>query len=114
MVLLLKTSGELRPKKNKVKIPQIKSDPQGNSQYIKTTVVCPYYISTGMFSGVSSKIIPILEPDFVATSVVDATLANKEIVLLPWWTTFLFMLKVGVCHVNRATLESLAVDIESG
>jgi len=66
---------------------------QGNSQYIKTTVVCPYYISTGMFSGVSSKIIPILEPDFVATSVVDATLANKEIVLLPWWTTYLFMLK---------------------
>ena len=105
-------SGELR-QKERVKTPQIKSDPQGNSQYIKTTVVCPYYISTGMFSGVSSKIIPILEPDFVATSVVDATLANKEIVLLPWWTTFLFMLKVGVCHV-LLTFESLAVDIESG
>ena len=26
--------------------------PQGHSDYIKTTVVCPYYISTGMFSGV--------------------------------------------------------------
>ena len=25
---------------------------QGHSDYIKTTVVCPYYISTGMFSGV--------------------------------------------------------------
>merc|ERR1719308_418411 len=29
---------------------------QGHSDYIKTTVVCPYYISTGMFSGVYSKI----------------------------------------------------------
>ena len=68
-------------------------------------MVCPYYISTGMFSGVSSKIIPILEPDFVATSVVDATLANKEIVLLPWWTTYLFMLKVGVsCPVDTRAI----------
>merc|ERR1711994_485700 len=25
---------------------------QGHSEYIKTTVVCPYYISTGMFAGV--------------------------------------------------------------
>merc|ERR1711970_626535 len=49
---------------------------QGHSDYIKTTVVCPYYISTGMFSGVYSKIIPILEPDFVADQVVDGTLSN--------------------------------------
>ena len=25
---------------------------QGHSDYIKTTVACPYYISTGMFAGV--------------------------------------------------------------
>ena len=47
-----------------------------------------------MFSGVASKIIPILDPEFVASSVVDATLSNKEIILLPWWSTYLFMLKV--------------------
>ena len=69
---------------------------QGNSKFIKTTAVCPYYISTGMFSGVSSKIIPILDPEFVASSVVDATLSNKEIILLPWWSTYLFMLKVRI------------------
>ena len=48
-----------------------------------------------MFSGVASKIIPILDPEFVASSVVDATLSNKEIILLPWWSTYLFMLKVN-------------------
>ena len=29
---------------------------QGLDSFIKTTVVCPYYISTGMFAGVSSKV----------------------------------------------------------
>ena len=72
---------------------------QGNSKFIKTTAVCPYYISTGMFSGVSSKIIPILDPEFVASSVVDATLSNKEIILLPWWSTYLFMLKVRIYFI---------------
>ena len=29
---------------------------QGLDSFIKTTVVCPYYISTGMFAGVESKV----------------------------------------------------------
>ena len=29
---------------------------QGLDSYIKSTVVCPYYISTGMFQGVASKV----------------------------------------------------------
>merc|ERR1719209_1979075 len=66
---------------------------QGHYDYIKTTVVCPYYISTGMFAGVYSKIIPILVPEFVADSVVSATLTNKEVLLLPWWSFILICLK---------------------
>lgn len=69
---------------------------QGHSDYIKTTVVCPYYISTGMFEGVKSKIIPILEPEFVADSVVSAVITNKEVCLLPWWSVFLVALKVVI------------------
>merc|ERR1712039_824033 len=71
---------------------------QGNSQYIKTTVVCPYYISTGMFSGVSSKIIPILEPDFVAESAVQGIITNKPEVIVPWWCAFLITAKTMVPH----------------
>eukprot|EP00092_Neocalanus_flemingeri_P019595 GFUD01021227.1.p1 GENE.GFUD01021227.1~~GFUD01021227.1.p1 ORF type:complete len:305 (-),score=101.84 GFUD01021227.1:328-1242(-) len=69
---------------------------QGHSDYIKTTVVCPYYISTGMFAGVQSKMIPILEPDYVADSVVGATLTNREVLLLPWWSYMLIVLKAVV------------------
>jgi len=69
---------------------------QGHSDYIKTTVVCPYYISTGMFAGVQSKIIPILKPEFVADNVVGAVLTNKEVLLLPWWSYMLIALKAIV------------------
>jgi len=69
---------------------------QGHSDYIKTTVVCPYYISTGMFAGVQSKLIPILVPEYVADSVVGATLTNREVLLLPWWSFMLIALKAIV------------------
>jgi len=69
---------------------------QGHSDYIKTTVVCPYYISTGMFAGVQSKLIPILEPEYVADSVVGATLTNREVLMLPWWAFMLIALKAVI------------------
>ena len=46
------------------------------------------------FSLFQSKIIQILDPQFVADQVVDATLSNKAIIMLPWWTSYLIMLKV--------------------
>merc|ERR1711936_1080293 len=66
---------------------------QGHSEYIKTTVVCPYYISTGMFAGVQSKLIPILEPEYVAESAVTAVLTDRQVLLLPWWSFLLIALK---------------------
>src|SRR5207247_8346795 len=46
---------------------------QGNK--VVTTVVCPFYISTGMFEGVKTRfplLLPILEPQKVADRIVDA------------------------------------------
>jgi len=62
---------------------------QGHDGYIKTTLVCPYITSTGMFEGVQSKIVPILEPDFVAESAVQGIITNKPQVILPWWCSIL-------------------------
>jgi len=61
--------------------------------FIKTTVICPYYTSTGMFAGVSSKVIPILEPEFVAEEAVKAILMNKPVLILPGWCSALIVLK---------------------
>jgi len=66
---------------------------EGWSDFIKTTCVCPYYINTGMFSGVKSKLIPILEPSYVAERAVSGVLSNQEMVLIPGWTFLLISIK---------------------
>lgn len=66
---------------------------QGLDSYIKSTVVCPYYISTGMFQGVASKVIPILEPEYVADETVKAILMNTPVLILPGWCSILVTLK---------------------
>ena len=53
-----------------------------------------------------SKVIPILKPEFVADSVVSATLGNKELMLLPWWAGILLVLKVTTCLLPAPCLTS--------
>eukprot|EP01100_Stratorugosa_tubuloviscum_P011284 TRINITY_DN5023_c0_g1_i1.p1 TRINITY_DN5023_c0_g1~~TRINITY_DN5023_c0_g1_i1.p1 ORF type:complete len:304 (-),score=124.99 TRINITY_DN5023_c0_g1_i1:43-954(-) len=53
---------------------------------IKTTVVCPYAINTGMFSGLSVNLqwlVPTLKPKDVAEAIVDAVRRDKLQLLIP-------------------------------
>lgn len=62
---------------------------------IKTTMVCPGYIATGMFKGaqmrstfppldpVVNAIMPVLEPEYVADKVVTAIKRNQTILVMP-------------------------------
>lgn len=50
---------------------------QAKSQ-VKTTVICPYFINTGMFDGVQSKIFPILEPEPTAAKIIKAIEKDKD------------------------------------
>ncbi|NXR87712.1 RDHE2 dehydrogenase, partial [Hypocryptadius cinnamomeus] len=53
---------------------------------VKTTIVCPYVINTGMFDGVKSKwprVFPILEPEYVAERIITAVRQNQEVVCIP-------------------------------
>jgi short-subunit dehydrogenase len=49
---------------------------------IHVTTIMPYYIHTGMFEGVQSKI-PILEPEAAALTIVKAIEKNKIMVTMP-------------------------------
>jgi len=49
---------------------------------VKVTTIMPYYINTGMFDGVKSRM-PILEPESVAITIVNAIEKNKRIVTIP-------------------------------
>lgn len=54
---------------------------------ISVTTIMPYYINTGMFDGVKSSLIPILEPE-KATSRIIASIEKRKSVLampLPYW-----------------------------
>ncbi|UCC73686.1 MAG: SDR family oxidoreductase [Gemmatimonadota bacterium] len=53
---------------------------------IRTTVVCPFYVNTGMFEGVKTRfpwILPILDPEYVASRIVKAIRKNRRRLLMP-------------------------------
>ncbi|NWW24286.1 RDHE2 dehydrogenase, partial [Falcunculus frontatus] len=53
---------------------------------VKTTIVCPYAINTGMFDGVETKwphVLPILDPEYVAERIITAIRQNQEILMIP-------------------------------
>nr|XP_057917465.1 short chain dehydrogenase/reductase family 16C, member 5a [Doryrhamphus excisus]XP_057917466.1 short chain dehydrogenase/reductase family 16C, member 5a [Doryrhamphus excisus] len=53
---------------------------------IKTTIVCPYFINTGMFDGCQTKwprLLPILDPNYVAKKIIQAVLTDQVFLLLP-------------------------------
>ncbi len=53
---------------------------------IDTTVVCPFYIDTGMFAGVKTRfswLLPILKPDYAAMRIFKAIRARKRRLLMP-------------------------------
>lgn len=53
---------------------------------VKTTIVCPYFINTGMFDGCQTKwprLLPILDPNYAAKKILDAVLTDQVYVLMP-------------------------------
>jgi all-trans-retinol dehydrogenase (NAD+) len=52
-----------------------------------TTVVCPTYIDTGMFAGVTTRfplLLPILKEEKVANAIVRAIQMNRRQVMMPF------------------------------
>lgn len=57
-----------------------------SSPGVKTTLVCPFYINTGMFDGIKSRIpwlLPMLEEREVARDIVYAIETNRQRLFLP-------------------------------
>ncbi len=53
---------------------------------VRTLLVCPYYVDTGMFEGVRTRfplLLPILRQDAVATAVLDALEQGREVLMMP-------------------------------
>ena len=62
---------------------------QANKSKVHVTTVAPYYINTGMFDGVKSRIIPILKPEYVSKKVIRAIEKNRTFCGIPFGFHFI-------------------------
>ncbi|XP_063781302.1 epidermal retinol dehydrogenase 2-like [Pseudophryne corroboree] len=63
---------------------------------VKTTIVCPYFINTGMADGCSTKwpqLMPILEPEYASKKIVDAILKEQVYLVMPRSLYIIFAFK---------------------
>lgn len=66
---------------------------------VNVTTIMPYYINTGMFDGVRSKI-PILEPEAAALTIVKAIERNKKMLTIPGYIYRLTRFGQAVMSIN--------------
>lgn len=60
---------------------------------IHATLVCPSYINTGMFDGVTPRLTAMLEPDYVAETMIDSIRKNEVNCVIPGSVRYLLPLK---------------------
>ncbi|NNF03923.1 MAG: hypothetical protein HKN17_05615 [Rhodothermales bacterium] len=63
---------------------------------IRTTLICPYFIDTGMFAGVRSwfPLLPVLSTDRVADRIIKAVARKRRRLLMPRLVYLVFPLRL--------------------
>jgi all-trans-retinol dehydrogenase (NAD+) len=64
---------------------------------VKTTVVCPFFIDTGMFAGVKTRfplLLPIMTPDYAVKRIVAAILKNRKRLIIPPFAAWVQLLRL--------------------
>lgn len=80
---------------------------------VKTTLVSPYYINTGMFEGVQSRfplLLPIMEEEDVAEKILRAVERNDARLFLPPIVRTLMLIKFLPTRIADALLNFLGVN----
>jgi all-trans-retinol dehydrogenase (NAD+) len=77
---------------------------------IRTTLVCPYYIGTGMFAGVRSRILPILDPERTVHAIVRAIRRNRERVFMPRLVGWTYLGRLLPTAVFDAMMRAIGID----
>lgn len=66
---------------------------------VNVTTIMPYYINTGMFDGVKSKI-PILKPEPTALTIIKAIEKNKKLISIPGYIYRVTRLGQAIMSIN--------------
>lgn len=92
---------------------------------VNTTVICPFYITTGMFAGVKTRfpfLLPILDESYAAEKMVRAIERRRPRLIMPWlvhvipllrvlpvavfdWVAGFFGVNVSMAHFTGRTTE---------
>ena len=80
---------------------------------IRTTVVCPWYIDTGMFRGVRTRfprLLPILRPDYVARRILDAVEGDRRRLVLPRFVMAVLVVRILPLGLFDGVMRFFGVD----
>jgi all-trans-retinol dehydrogenase (NAD+) len=79
---------------------------------VKTTVVCPFFIDTGMFTGVKTRfplLLPILKPAGAAGRIVKAVLKGHRRLIMPRFVYALYLLRLMPVAVLDAAADFFGI-----
>jgi all-trans-retinol dehydrogenase (NAD+) len=68
----------------------LRNELRASGSKVRTLLVCPYYIATGMFAGVKTRfplLLPIMRPAHVALRTLSAIECGKEQLIMPPFVT---------------------------
>lgn len=91
----------------------LRAELRGRRSGVKTLVVCPFFIDTGMFAGVRTRVpwlLPILKEADVATKVLDAIEGGSAQLVLPWSVRLLPLARVLPVGAFDALVDLLGVN----
>jgi all-trans-retinol dehydrogenase (NAD+) len=80
---------------------------------VKTTVVCPFYISTGMFAGVRTRfplLLPILTPEYAVDRIVEAIRRDRPRLVMPRFVYATWLARLLPVGAFDAIMELLGVN----
>ena len=80
---------------------------------VTTTVVCPFYISTGMFEGVKTRfrlLLPILTPEYAAARILDAIRRDRRRLIMPRLVYVTWLGRLLPVRLFDAIMEFLGVN----
>jgi len=80
---------------------------------VKTTLVCPFYVNTGMFDGAKSRVpflLPILDEGTVAKGIVNAIEKNRARLVLPSTVGLVPLLRALPVSVFDVVMDVLGIN----
>lgn len=90
----------------------LRAELKSRKSKVMTTVVCPFYIDTGMFDGVSTRIpwlLPILDPNKSVKKILNAIRGNKRRLIMPWFVYTTYMLRLAPVWLSDWFLDFFGV-----